>query len=86
MNDGPFGGITFIKHDSEKHTPKLDDTPMLLVDGQLDGAVAGLLGDLDHAGQAGEPAANLGQHEVSADEGQFGVAGSDIALPGPSGR
>jgi hypothetical protein len=31
MNDGPFGGITFIKHDSEKPVPKPDDTPMVLV-------------------------------------------------------
>jgi hypothetical protein len=31
MNDGPFGGITFIKYDSEKHASKLDDTPILLV-------------------------------------------------------
>jgi len=31
MNDGPFGGITFIKHDSEKQAPKLGDTPVLLV-------------------------------------------------------
>jgi len=30
MNNGPFGGIAFIKHDSEKHASKLGDTPMLL--------------------------------------------------------
>ena len=46
---------------------------------QLDGAVGGLLGDVDHAGKGGEPAADLGQHEVTDDEGQFGVAG--IVLP-----
>jgi hypothetical protein len=27
MNDGPFRGMTFLKHGSEKHAPKLDDTP-----------------------------------------------------------
>src|SRR6266704_2758176 len=53
------------------------------VDGDRDSAVARRLRHLDHPGQAGEPAADLGQHEVTADEGEFGVAGVDLP---PAGR
>jgi hypothetical protein len=54
------------------------------IDGDLDRCVTGLVSHPDHPGQAGEPAADLGQHEVTADEGQLGVARVD--LPPVSGR
>jgi hypothetical protein len=48
------------------------------VDHHVDARVAEILGDGDRAGDAGQPAADLGDHEVTPDERHVGVAGVEI--------
>src|SRR5215213_9701435 len=48
------------------------------VDGDVERGVVEPRGDDESAGDVGEPAANLGDHELAADERHFGVTGVDL--------
>src|SRR6476661_8134232 len=54
------------------------------VDGDVDVGVGEAIGDGDRAGHVGEPSADLGDHEVAADESEVGVSWVDV--PSTGGR
>jgi hypothetical protein len=51
-------------------------------DRHVDHAVDGTVGEADDATDVGEAAADLGHHEVAADEGDLGVTGVDRPVAG----
>src|SRR5262245_14565824 len=52
------------------------------VDLDLESRLGEVVGERDRAGDTGEPAANLGEHEVASDERDLGVARVDRPNPG----